>query len=56
MDMGNIGIVWTLMLVSTAHNDQWGHGTTVTGTGAGNGSAVGKYKGVAYEADLVIVK
>ena len=31
----------------------WNHGC---GTGAGNGSAVGKYKGVAYEADLVIVE
>ena len=40
----------------TAHNDQWGHGTTVAGAGAGNGSAVGKYKGVAYEADMVVVE
>lgn len=33
-----------------------GHGSHVTGIAAGNGSAVGKYKGMAPEADIVSVK
>ncbi|MDQ3191712.1 MAG: S8 family peptidase [Bacteroidota bacterium] len=40
------------------HDDQpafYGHGSNVTGTAAGNGLAIGKYKGVAPEADLIIV-
>jgi Subtilisin-like serine proteases len=40
----------------SAHNDQYGHGTTVAGTGAGNGLANGKNKGVAYNADLIVVE
>lgn len=32
-----------------------GHGTTVIGTGAGNGLANGRHKGVAPEADIVVV-
>ena len=32
------------------------HGSTVTGTGAGDGSANGKHKGVAPGADLIVVK
>lgn len=38
------------------NNDQWGHGTTVTGAAAGNGSAVGMYKGVAPDVDIVAVE
>ena len=34
-----------------------GHGTSVLGIGAGNGrSSGGKFRGVAYEADLIVVK
>lgn len=33
----------------------YGHGTTVVGTGAGNGLANGRHKGVAPEADIIIV-
>lgn len=34
-----------------------GHGTSVLGIGAGNGRASGgRYRGVAYEADLIVVK
>jgi hypothetical protein len=32
------------------------HGSTVTGTGAGDGSANGRHKGVAPAADLIVVK
>lgn len=35
--------------------NQNGHGTTVVGTGAGNGLANGRHKGVAPGADIVIV-
>ncbi len=35
--------------------DQFGHGTYVTGIAAGNGSAVGYFQGVAPKSDLVIV-
>lgn len=43
--------------LATAHTgqDQFGHGTYVTGIAAGNGSAVGHFQGVAPEADLIIV-
>lgn len=42
----------------TGHQDQpqyYGHGSTVTGTAAGNGLAVNNFKGVAPDADLVVV-
>lgn len=35
----------------------WGHGTSTTGVGAGNGSSTGgKYMGQADEADIILVK
>ena len=40
------------------HEDQqnyYGHGSTVTGTAAGNGNATGQFTGVAPESDLIIV-
>lgn len=42
----------------TGHQDQpqyYGHGSTVTGTAVGNGLAVNDFKGVAPDADLVVV-
>jgi len=43
--------------LASAHTglDQFGHGTYVTGIAAGNGSAVGRFHGVAPEADLIVV-
>ena len=43
--------------LANAHTgqDQFGHGTYVTGIAAGNGSAVGRFQGVAPESDLIIV-
>jgi hypothetical protein len=35
--------------------DQYGHGTTVAGTAAGNGLATGHHTGVAPHADLIVV-
>ena len=40
----------------SSHNDQYGHGTTVAGAGAGNGLANGKNKGVAYNSDMIVVE
>ena len=42
--------------LATAHTDATGHGTTVTGTAAGNGLANGTHKGVAPEADIIAVE
>ena len=42
--------------LAISHTDYSGHGTTVTGTGAGNGLANGTHKGVANEADIVAVE
>ncbi len=42
----------------TGHQDQaayFGHGSTVSGTAAGNGFATGDFKGVAPESDLIVV-
>ncbi|MCH8330395.1 MAG: S8 family serine peptidase [Bacteroidetes bacterium] len=52
------GYEWTATDIDAGtctHLDVGGHGTNVTGIAAGNGSAVNNYKGVAPEADLVIV-
>lgn len=42
---------------ASAHNDlaYFGHGTHVTGIAAGNGLAINKYKGVAPNADIIVV-
>ena len=42
--------------LTSAHNDIYGHGTLVAGTAAGNGSAVSKHKGIAYEAEIIAVE
>ncbi len=42
--------------LAEAHNDIYGHGTTVAGTALGNGLATGRHKGVAYEADIIVVE
>lgn len=42
----------------TGHQDQasqYGHGSNVAGVAAGNGSAIGKYAGVAPNADIIVV-
>jgi len=56
----NYGIEWTAAQINASvctHNDlpQYGHGTHVSGTAAGNGSAVGKFEGAAPKADLIVV-
>lgn len=56
----NYGIEWTAAQINASvctHNDNanYGHGTHVAGTAAGNGSAVGKFEGVAPKADIVFV-
>lgn len=42
---------------SPTHTDltYWGHGTHVSGIAAGNGLAINKYKGVAPNADIIMV-
>lgn len=55
------GVEWNAAQIDsgiTGHQDQFqyfGHGSTVTGTAAGNGLAINEFKGVAPDADLVIV-
>lgn len=38
------------------NNDQFGHGSTVAGTGCGNGLANGTHKGVAPESHIIVVE
>lgn len=38
------------------NQDQWGHGSTVAGAGCGNGLANGTHKGVAPDANLIVVE
>ena len=40
----------------TAHSDQYGHGTTVSGCAAGNGLNNGTHKGVAPNTDMIVVE
>lgn len=40
----------------STNNDQYGHGSTVTGTGAGNGFANGLNKGVAPKTEIIAVE
>ena len=57
----NYGQVWTQaqidagLMTSVDQPAYNGHGSTVTGTAAGNGLANGRHKGVAPKADLIIV-
>ena len=40
---------------SVRHRDQIGHGTHVAGTAAGNAIAIGRHRGMAYDADIAVV-
>ncbi|MBP9070634.1 MAG: S8 family serine peptidase, partial [Bacteroidia bacterium] len=56
----NYGIEWTAAQINASvctHNDNanYGHGTHVSGTAAGNGLATGKFEGVAPKAELIVV-
>lgn len=55
----NYGREWSNQEISgrtiTYHESQRAHGTQVAGIAAGNGQKVGRYRGVAPEADLVFV-
>lgn len=56
----NYGIEWTAAQINASvctHNDNanYGHGTHVSGTAAGNGLAIGKFEGVAPKSELVVV-
>lgn len=56
----NYGQIWYENQINdgtiTSNEETTGHGTTVAGIAAGNGSANGKNKGMAPEADLIIVE
>jgi len=56
----NYGQEWTNLQIDSGkctHVDtaNWGHGTRVAGTAAGNGLAVHRYGGVAPKADIIMV-
>lgn len=42
--------------ITVSHIDSDGHGTHVAGSAAGNGAAIGKYKGTAPESEIIFVK
>lgn len=42
--------------LANVHTDQWGHGSTVAGTAAGNGLATGTHKGVAPNSWIIAVE
>lgn len=53
------GVEWNNVQINAGQigsTDSGAHGTTVTGSGAGNGSANGRHKGVAPAADIIVVK
>ena len=54
------GILWDSTHINsaicTSYEDSTAHGTTVAGMAVGNGLANGKNKGVAHEADIIIVE
>jgi subtilisin family serine protease len=56
----NYGQEWNNLQIDSGkctHTDtlNWGHGTRVAGTAAGNGRAVNRYGGVAPKADIIMV-
>jgi subtilisin family serine protease len=56
----NYGQEWTNIQIDSGlctHRDSinWGHGTRVAGTAAGNGKAVNRYAGAAPRADIITV-
>ena len=57
----NYGQVWNSTQINAGQmtsvdQPQWnGHGSTVSGTMAGNGLANGRHKGIAYKSDMIIV-
>ena len=53
------GQVWTNEDIDAGNctsTDNRAHGTTVTGTGSGNGRALNEYRGVAPNSDIIIVE
>lgn len=56
----NYGIEWTAAQINASvctHNDlaNYGHGTHVSGTAAGNGLANGFHEGIASKSDIIVV-
>ena len=57
------GTLWTKAQIESAlagqgavcHVDEDGHGSHVSGTAVGNGAAVGRFAGMAPEADIIVV-